>query len=130
MYVCEYYPPSGGHREILLDGNRTEDVCRGFYVCTDDAVIGLYASQRGPVVFRNAQEYVLRAGAYAMELVEKERTRVFRLTVSGEEAFSVEYRRPQWIDDAPVDEETADFFLWLYRGQKDPRFHTFFTTAE
>lgn len=127
MYIWEYYPPSGRCREIRLEGELCADESRGFYVCTGSALVGLYASEKGPVFFVDRRQYVLEPGHYRMEHIEREKTREFRLSISGNEVYSVEYDKPRWIDDSLNDEEICDFFLWLHKRQNNTGFHSFFT---
>lgn len=127
MYVWEFYPPSGRCKLIRFEGEQFADASRGFYVETGDVLVGLYASERGPVFFVDDCHYVLKAGQYHMELSERTKLKVFRLAIQGRETFSLEYEKPGWIDDSLVDEETSDFFLWLYRRQNTHGLHAFFT---
>jgi hypothetical protein len=129
-FVCEYDPDTGMHKERLRDEINDNELTTGYYVNINNSVFGVFATSKGPVVFRDDSQFLLEQGKYHMDVVDKMSKRIFQLTIDGTEEVEVEYEKPKYVNyDAWSDEELVDFFVWL--SQKNPKnFHEYYTIKE
>lgn len=126
-WVCEYLPSKGSFNELKLSDTKVI-TSKGFYVKNEGTIIGLFASTEGPVIFKDDTQIPLELGKYNMELEEQGANRIFKLIVNGEEVFVIKYEKPRFANwDVWSDEETLDFFSWLYKNQNDDQFHRFYS---
>ena len=128
-FVCKYFPSLGWFEEKLRDDIGAVDFNKGYYVKNKSDLIGMFSSEKGPIVFRNHEQYLLEPGKCKMELYESTMdVKVFRLVISGVEVFKVEYEKAKYVNFDPwSDEEMVDFYLWLTNGQDEQTFYDFFT---
>lgn len=126
-FVCEYNPTTGVYKERLRDEISNNELTTGYYVKVNDSIFGVFATTKGPVLFRNDSQILLEQGRYHISVDEKLDKRRFCLAINGQKKFEVEYEKPKYVNyDAWSDEEMVDFFLWL--SQKDQkRFHEYYT---
>lgn len=127
--ILEYVPETGKFREIPRQAlPRGQSEGRGFYVSVNGAVIGIYASSKGPVCFRNEARFLLSDKGCQVELIEGAEENQFFLRWKGKERISVRYPRVKFKDyDAWSDEEMLDFFLWLSRSVSKDQFFKYYT---
>lgn len=126
-FVCEYNPTTGRYNERLRDEISNKELTTGYYVKVNDLMFGVFATTKGPVLFKNDSQFLLEQGKYRMQVDKKLDKNIFCLTINEKQEFQVEYEKPKHINyDAWSDEEMVDFFLWLsQKNQK--KFHEYYT---
>lgn len=126
-FVCEYNPTSGRYKERLRDEIDSLELATGYYIKINDSIFGVFATAKGPVLFKNSIQILLEQGKYHMNVTKKLSKNVFCLIVDGKSEIEVEYETPKYINyDAWSEEEMVDFFFWLsQKNQK--KFHEYYT---
>ncbi|MEL7636061.1 MULTISPECIES: hypothetical protein [Sporomusa] len=126
-FICEYHPITGRYTERLRDEFSNNELATGYYVKVNDSVFGVFATSKGPVLFRNDSQFLLEQGKYHVNVIERLGKRIFCLAIDGKGIFETEYEKPKYVNyDAWSDEKVVDFFLWL--SQKDQnKFHDYYT---
>lgn len=126
--VCEYHVDDGYYKEIHRD-NMIYDKTNGVYVNTNGLIIGLYASNKGPVLVCNDKKFNLMHKNYELQVISKsEKTNNFVVKIDREEIISIEYPRIQYVDYDPwSSEEEVDFFSWLVKKQQEEDFYFRYT---
>lgn len=129
-FICEYHPSTGKYKERLRDEIGNNKLTIGYYVEVNDSVFGVYATTKGPVLFRNDNQVLLEQGKYHMNVFEKVNKRIFHLIIDGKENFEVEYEKPKYVNyDVWSDENMVDFFFWLSQKNQN-KFHEYYTVNE
>lgn len=126
-FVCEYNPITGRYKERLRDEVDKIELTIGYYTKTNDSLVGVFATDKGPILFKNDIQILLEQGKYQINIAEKLDKRIFCLTINGKREIEVEYEKPKYVNyDAWSDEEMVDFFFWLSK-KNQKKFHEYYT---
>ncbi|WP_321869602.1 hypothetical protein [Burkholderia ubonensis] len=93
-----------------------QSVDRGYFMVVDGRCYGVFATPAGPVAFLDAQQWPLKKGDVASELIPLEDgKRKFVLKLGVLTAYEVVYKSPGVVvDNWSDDESVSDFFSWLH----------------
>ncbi|WP_157642614.1 hypothetical protein [Burkholderia ubonensis] len=93
-----------------------QSVDRGYFMVVDGRCYGVFATPAGPVAFLDAQQWLLKKGDVASELIPLEDgKRKFVLKLGVLTVYEVVYKSPGVVvDNWSDDESVSDFFSWLH----------------
>ncbi|MGM9988788.1 MAG: hypothetical protein ACI35O_16400 [Bacillaceae bacterium] len=128
--ICLYNTLTGECNEIERSGLKglNKDWI-GFYVKKGNDLIGVFATNKGPVFFINSNMYPLVQNDwdFDIEVLSSERN-VFSFVYNGQEIYRLEYERTKLIGIHPyADEEFMDFFVWMSKWKESGDFLDFYT---
>jgi len=126
--VCIYKPESGEFEE--KDRSEISDIketWRGFYKDTDKGLVGVFATDQGPVFFVNDSTYLLTEGDWDFIIEEMGDKNAFTFYYNGQEQFKIEYIKTKDLGIHPyADEEFMDFFVWMSKKKESKSFIDFY----
>lgn len=127
--VCRFNPENGDYTEVeRVELPDSLVLWRGYYKKIEKVFIGVFASEKGPVLFVNKQMYLLKKGLYRFNLVSLENENEFSFFYEGNEKFSIKYPRIKSLWTNPYeDEEFVDLIVWLYNNMNDEDFYNYYT---
>ncbi|MCX7569303.1 hypothetical protein OS242_04960 [Tumebacillus sp. DT12] len=129
--VCEYHPDTGEYKEV--ERNTVADkLRRGSYCNVDGKLYGVFASDAGPIFFRNNKMYQLKQRDFKIEVQgigTNSEFRKFVFSSNNGVEISIDYPVGPPILDPWADEETVDFFVYLSKAYERDGFYENFTLS-
>lgn len=128
-HICVYKPENGEFVEKnRMDITELKETWIGYYKNTEKGLIGIFASDCGPVFFVNNERYLLTEGSWDFEISVIADYSHFSFWHDGKEYFNIDYLNEADIGIHPyADEEFMDFFVWLSKCKDSRTFITFYT---
>lgn len=129
--ICVYDTTTGDCSEMerseLEDLNKT---WRGFYTKKANNLIGVFATNKGPVFFVNSDMYLLAQNDWNFHVEVFPEKSIFSFVYNDEEHYKLEYTRPKELGVNPyADEEFMDFFVWMAKNKANKNFIGFYTIS-
>lgn len=127
--ICVYNTLTGECNEIQrseLGGlNKT---WRGFYTKKANDLIGVFATDKGPVFFVNSNMYLLAQNDWDFYVEVFSERNVFSFVYNSQVIYRLEYLRTKEFGiHAYADEEFLDFFAWMSKNKENKSFIDFYT---
>ncbi|KVT94617.1 hypothetical protein WK60_10760 [Burkholderia ubonensis] len=112
--IVQYSTDKGVQKFVARDAVQSVD--RGYFMVVDGRCYGVFATPAGPVAFLDAQQWLLKKGDVASELIPLEDgKRKFVLKLGVLTVYEVVYKSPGVVvDNWSDDESVSDFFSWLH----------------
>ncbi|KVO02398.1 hypothetical protein WJ71_18100 [Burkholderia ubonensis] len=112
--IVQYSTDKGVQKFVARDVVQSVD--RGYFMVVDGRCYGVFATPAGPVAFLDAQQWPLKKGDVASELIPLEDgKRKFVLKLGVLTVYEVVYKSPGVVvDNWSDDESVSDFFSWLH----------------
>jgi hypothetical protein len=131
--ICLYNTATGHYekrtrQELGLDS--IEDTWTGFAKYADDDVVGIFATNNGPVFFINGNMYHLKDNEWDF-FVERgnDAINIFSFMYNGGKVYETRYKKVTCLDvHAFADEAFMDFFIWMSLHKESPTFMDYYTT--
>jgi hypothetical protein len=104
----------------------------GFFEYCNDGVVGVYASEDGPILFHNERQYKMTEQTFEMRVVSDDEGNwdgVFHCSSEGKELFVVKYNRGPDLSLFLFSYEECDFFKWLKERNESPNFRSWYTRS-
>ncbi|GAA0849843.1 hypothetical protein GCM10008915_61640 [Bifidobacterium pullorum subsp. gallinarum] len=117
----------GSFRELELDAGKDVQYCRGFYVHFNTKLIGIVATDEGPVFICDQEKFLLDEQTLHFLLQKNAEVNTFIFMWEGKVKLQIPYLRSlveyngKWVDDS-----IFDFFSWLYEASGRKRFYSYY----
>lgn len=127
--ICMYNVENGAY----VEKERTEfpelkETWRGFYKNANKDIIGIFATDKGPVFFVNDVMYLLTEKDWDFKVETLQDINLFTFLYDGKEQYRIQYQRTKDIGvHAYADEEFMDFFVWMAKKKESKTFIGFYT---
>ena len=105
------------------------DCWRGFSKQNGSDIVGIFASNIGPIFFINEKMYSLKNNEwdFLVKVIDNELNQ-FSFMFNEKLIYKTTYKRVKELGIHPyADEEFMDFFIWMSKRKESPRFMDFFT---
>ncbi|WP_144407038.1 hypothetical protein [Paenibacillus sp. IHBB 10380] len=117
--------------EIELIKETTVEYYRGFYINYQDHLIGIVATEKGPLFFYDRDHYLLQENSFRFILRHQGTENTFHFVWNGTTLLGISYLRVLCREDsgAWVDDHLNDFFFWLDLAVERRNFYSFYTVS-
>ncbi|HEY2491748.1 MAG TPA: hypothetical protein VGI33_02310 [Paenibacillus sp.] len=117
--------------EIELNKETTVEYYRGFYINHQDHLIGIVATEKGPLFFYDRDHYLLQENSFQFILRHQGTENTFHFVWNGTTLLELSYLRVLCRDDGGVwvDDHLHDFFSWLDLAVERRNFYSFYTVS-
>lgn len=130
--ICVYNTVTGENQiktRSELGIQSINDTWIGFSKQNREDVIGIFATDLGPVFFVNEKMFPLAGHEwdFVVEKVSQE-TNIFSFIYNSEKVLEIDYIKVMELGTHPyADEEFMDFFLWMAKKKESKNFIDFYT---
>jgi hypothetical protein len=127
--ICIYEPETG--QSVEKDRSEFPEIketWRGFYKSLDSGVMGIFATDKGPVFFVNDRRYLLTEKEWDFEVESIGNNNIFSFWFDKKEQLKIDYKKTDDLGiHTYVEEDVIDFFVWMTKKKKSKTFIEFYT---